>query len=74
MQEDVKGKSKGVRVKKKQLISEEHACYVLITCKQPSSDGKMQVEMTYEGDPHLAAYLLENAQGFIDQDEDAFSN
>jgi hypothetical protein len=31
----------------------------------------MSVEMTYEGDPILASYLLENAQGFIDHDEEA---
>lgn len=66
--------NKGERVNMKQLIKEEHACYVLITCGKPSADGKMNVEMTYEGDPMLAAYLLENAQGFIDQENDAFSN
>jgi hypothetical protein len=26
----------------------------------------MQVEMTYEGDPVLAAYLVESAQNFIE--------
>lgn len=67
-------KHKGVRVDMKKLTKENHACYVLITCGQPSADGKMNVEMTYEGDPMLAAYLLENAQGFIEQDDDAFSN
>ena len=30
----------------------------------------MAVEMTYEGDPTLASYLLENAQGFMDRDEE----
>ncbi len=44
---------------------EKHACYVLITCGEPNPEGKMQVEMTYKGDPALAAFLLENAQGFI---------
>ncbi|HEY2811510.1 MAG TPA: hypothetical protein VGJ00_09015 [Rhabdochlamydiaceae bacterium] len=47
-------------------LSEENACYVLITCGQPSDDGKMQVEMTYEGDASLAAYLIESAQGLLD--------
>ncbi len=55
-------------------LAEDHACYVLITCGQPSKDGKMQVELTYEGDPHLAAYLLESAQGYIDPTEETFSN
>lgn len=46
-------------------LSQDDACYVLITCKMPSADGKMQVEMTYEGDECLAAYLIESAQEFI---------
>lgn len=45
---------------------EKHACYVLITCGEPNKDGKMQVELTYKGDPTLAAFLLENAQGYMD--------
>lgn len=53
-------------------LKEDHACYVLITCGKPAADGKMSVEMTYEGDPTLASYLLENAQGFIDPEEGAF--
>ena len=44
----------------------ENVCYVLITCGVPSKDGKMEVEMTYQGDPVLAAYLVESAQNFID--------
>ncbi len=46
-------------------LHQDDACYVLITCKMPSADGKMQVEMTYEGDECLAAYLIESAQEFI---------
>jgi hypothetical protein len=44
----------------------KNACYVLITCGQPTPDGRMHVEMTYEGDTVLAAYLLENAQSILD--------
>jgi hypothetical protein len=44
----------------------KNACYVLITCEEPNEDGKMHVEMTYEGDSVLAAYLLENAQSILD--------
>jgi hypothetical protein len=47
-------------------LAEKNACYVLITCGEPSEDGKMEVEMTYEGDASLAAYLIESAQGFIE--------
>ena len=49
--------------------SKNGACYILITCGEPSEDGKMQVEMTYEGDALLAAYLLESAQGMIEHKE-----
>jgi hypothetical protein len=64
-------KKKERSVKNKMNLKEGQACYVLITCGKPSADGKMSVEMTYEGDPILASYLLENAQGFIDHDEEA---
>lgn len=48
--------------------TEEKACKIFISCDQPSADGKMSVEMTYEGDPSLAAYLLERAQSFIEHE------
>ncbi len=47
-------------------LAEKNACYVLITCGEPTEDGKMEVEMTFEGDASLAAYLLESAQGLIE--------
>ena len=56
--------------KKKNANPEEHTCKILITCGQPSLDGKMHVEMTYEGDPALASYMLARAQYFVDQDEE----
>ncbi len=65
-----KKKNKGLRVSKQKILKEDQACCVVITCGQPAADGKMAVEMTYEGDPLLASYLLENAQGFIEYDED----
>lgn len=48
----------------------QHACRILITCTEPTNDGKMDVEMTYEGDPSLASYLLERAQSYIEQDDE----
>jgi hypothetical protein len=50
-------------------LLQDNACYVLITCGKPSEDGKMQVEMIYEGDVSLAAYLIESAQGLLDNHE-----
>ena len=55
--------------KKQEIPSEEpkkkQACYVLITCSDPSEDGDMEVEMTYEGNEDLVAYLVENARQFF---------
>ncbi len=45
----------------KQKLSEMHACYVLITCTEPSNDGRMEVEMDYDGDECLASMLVEQA-------------
>lgn len=70
MEEGSKKRTKGVRVSKQKILKEDQACCIVIACGHPSADGKMSVEMTYEGDPILASYLLESAPGFIDQDEE----
>lgn len=61
----------GMEVEKERMIKEvigsDKQCYVLITCGEASEDGKFKVEMSYEGDPILAAYLLEGAQNVIDE-------
>ncbi len=54
----------------RKALGKNHACYVLITCEEPTEDGDMQVEMTYEGDATLAAYLLQGAQSYIDEQTD----
>lgn len=56
-------------MKPKKELSET-SCYVLITCGEPSQDGKMEVEMSYSGDPALAAYLVESAHNIIDMEYD----
>lgn len=43
------------------LLSDDCACYVLITCDKPSKNGEMQVAMSYQGDKDLASYLLHGA-------------
>lgn len=53
--------------KVKKELSGQYCCYVLITCSEPSKDGNMEVEMNYEGDEMLAAFLLENAGQVFDQ-------
>jgi len=42
-------------------LSNNAFCYVLISCNEPQKDGKMQVEMSYEGDRGLASYLVKTA-------------
>jgi hypothetical protein len=51
----------------KKTLGEKHACYVLITCSDPTKEGKMEVEMSYEGDEMLAAFLIDNASQVFDE-------
>jgi hypothetical protein len=51
---------------RRMLENRRNACYVLITCSKPSKDGKMEVELTYDGDLDLASYLVHSAQGYLD--------
>jgi len=50
----------------KKALGTKCACYVLITCTEPSADGKMEVEMDFDGDSDLAAFLVENAVQVFD--------
>lgn len=51
----------------KKTLSKNHACYVLVTCSEPTEDGKMEVELSYDGDESLASYLLQSAQNVFDE-------
>ena len=53
-----------------ELITGDHACYVLITCGHPDRQGRMDVEMVYEGDPTLASYILRGAQNYIEEHDE----
>lgn len=53
-----------------ETLAKDHECYVLITCGKPCKDGNMDVEMSYNGDPALASYLLQGAQTLIDEQQD----
>lgn len=48
------------------LLGENNDCYVLITCSAPKDDGKMNVEMFYDGDEVLASYLVTQAEQILD--------
>jgi hypothetical protein len=54
-----------------ELLAKEHSCFILITCDNKSSDGNMNVNMTYEGDPALASYLLDGAKARVDAEIEA---
>ncbi len=51
-----------------QMLAKQYACFVLITCDEPTEQGRIEVEMSYEGDPALAAYLIESAGTFIEEE------
>lgn len=48
------------------ILEKKYPCYVLVTCDHPNAKGKMNVNMHYSGDPILAAYLLQGAQTYIE--------
>jgi len=56
----------GKALVQKLLDGQKHASYVLITCAEPCDEGRMEVEMTYEGDQDLVSYLLESAHDYLD--------
>ncbi len=44
-------------------------CYVLITCSEPNEDGTIEVEMNYDGERWLAAYLIKSAGGILEEEK-----
>lgn len=65
----IKKKKKGFYLNNiKKNLKKNNACYVLITCSQPSQDGKMQVELNYSGDENLASYLIDGAQNVFENE------
>lgn len=53
------------------ILNKNLPCYVLISCGEPSKDGRIKVEMSYHGDATLASYItMQGAQLFIDQEEE----
>ncbi len=60
---------KNCRIHLQQVLDKNPSCYVLISCGQPSENGQMQVEMTYQGDASLAAFLIQEAQFYMDAED-----
>ena len=38
---------------------------MLVTCRKTKQAGKLEVEVSYEGDPDLACYLVDGAQTYF---------
>ena len=56
----------------RKALGDKCACYVLVSCQEPDSQGKMEVALNYEGDEDLASYLLESAkQSFTKQRDES---
>lgn len=51
--------------KLKEALAREDLSFVLITCTKPSEEGKMDVQMDYEGDRDLIAFLMKNAENYF---------
>ena len=51
----------------KRALGKSHACYVLITCNESTEPGEMDVQMDFEGDEELAAYLVGNASQIFEE-------
>lgn len=58
---------KVLMAKLKSVIGDQCACFVLISCSEPSTEGQMDVQMHFEGDETLVAFLLENATQVFDE-------
>jgi len=67
-QKSKKSSSEYSMKKIKKILSDNNACYVLLTCSDPTNDGKMEAEMSYNGDETLASYLIENAKEILNTD------
>ena len=44
-------------------------CYVLITCSEPNDDGTIEVEMKYDGESWLAAYVIKSASEILEDEK-----
>ena len=62
------GKVRSTHEKIRKILS-KHIGYVLVTCRPPTKAGKMEVEVSYEGDPDLASYLVDGAQGYLESEQ-----
>ena len=68
LKKENEGKSDYYTMEKvKRFLDENNAGYILLTCSEPSENGNMNVEMSFEGDDTLVAYLADSAQSILDE-------
>jgi hypothetical protein len=58
----------------RETLGADYACYVLIACSEPSSDGNMNVEMQYEGDEILASFLVNHAGQRFEMNQELYQS
>ena len=46
----------------KKFLEKNNAGYVLLTCSKPKEDGKMDIEVSSEGDETIVSYLIDSAK------------
>ena len=56
-----------ILAKLKDSLGAKWSCCVLITCTEPEKNGNMEVEMNFDGDETLAAFLVENASQVFEE-------
>ena len=49
------------------MLQKGHVGYVLVTAKKTNNPGKLEVELSYEGETALASYLVDGAQDVFDE-------
>lgn len=66
--EPVETELDGVHKQVKNMMTDDHLSYVLVTCRKSNSKDQLEVQMTFDGDPVLASYLVKGAQDQFEQD------
>ncbi|CDR33832.1 hypothetical protein [Criblamydia sequanensis] len=56
--------------KYRKMLDGKHACYVIITCDEPDDVGRMNVNFSFDGDPALAAFLIDGAKNHLEEENE----
>lgn len=50
-----------------QELAKRYPSYVLVTAGVPNAEGRLDVQLSYQGDPWLARYLIDGAADVLDE-------